>query len=60
MQKVKAADMRMLMLMCKSRKNRISDERIWEHLGMTSIVDKLRGTLLRWFGHIQCELTIAI
>lgn len=40
--------------MCgQTRKYRIKNDLIWEHLGVEAIGDKLRETPLRWFGNVQ-------
>lgn len=44
---------------CKSRKDRIKNERIGEHLGIALTGDKLKETRLRCFGHAQRTPKIA-
>lgn len=57
MHKMDAVEMRMLRWMCgKTSNDRIRNERFREHLGVATIVDKIRETRLRWFGHVQRRL----
>ena len=57
MYKMDVADMRMLMWMCgKTRKDKIRNERLQEHLWVASMGDKIRETHLKWFGHVQHRL----
>ena len=61
MQKIDEAEMRILRWICgKTRKDKIRNGRFQENLGVTSIEDKIRETLLRWFGHIQHRPTTAL
>ena len=54
MHKLDVAEMRMWRWMCgETRKDKIRNECFQEHLGVTTIGDKIRETRLRWFGHIQ-------
>ena len=51
--KMNIADMRMLRWMRgKTRKDKIRNEQFREHLGASSIGDKIRKTHLRWFGRV--------
>ena len=59
MHKMNVAKMGMLRWMCdKTRKNKIKNERFREHLGVSTIGDKIRKTRLRWFEHVQCRPTM--
>ena len=45
--------------MCsKTRKDRIKNKHIWEHLEVASIGDKFRETCLRRLGHVQHRATM--
>ena len=53
MHKTDVADMRMLIWICnKTKKDKIRNECLREHLRVASIGDKIRETCLRWFGHV--------
>ena len=52
--------MGMLKWMCvKTRKYRIINEHIWEHLEVALIGDEFKETCLKWFGHVQCRPAMA-
>ena len=54
-------EIRLLKWMCgKTRKDGIINECFQEHLGVTSIGDKLREIRLRRFGHVQHRPSIAM
>lgn len=47
--------------MCsKIRIDRIRNEYFQQHLGVGSVVDKLRETRVRWFGHVKCRLAMTL
>ncbi|PHU20250.1 hypothetical protein BC332_11401 [Capsicum chinense] len=53
-QKLKAAEMRMLCWMCGlTRGDRVRNEIIREKVGVASVEDKMREGRLRWFGHVM-------
>ncbi|KAF3664601.1 Protein BOLA2 [Capsicum annuum] len=53
-QKLKVAEMRMLRWMCGyTRKDRVTNEIIWEKVRVASVEDKMREVRLRWFGHVM-------
>ncbi|KAF3667332.1 putative multiprotein-bridging factor 1b-like [Capsicum annuum] len=53
-QRLKVAEMRMLHWMCGlTREDRVRNEIIRETVGVTSVEDKMREGMLRWFGHVM-------
>jgi hypothetical protein len=52
--KLFVTEMRMLIWMsCISLKDHIKNEEIRSRVKITSIVDKMMGSRLRWFGHVE-------
>ena len=63
MHKISVVEMRMLRwTRDKTRKDRIRNECYRENLGvaLASIGDKIRETRLRWFGHVERRLAMAL
>ena len=53
--------MRSLRWMCgRTSQDKIRNECFREHLGATSMEDKIRETRLRWFGNLQCRPAMPI
>ena len=60
MHKMNIAEMRILRWMCgKIMKDRARNECFQEHLWVRTIGDKIKGTYLRLFGHVQCRPVMA-
>lgn len=55
--KLNVVEMRILIKIdiSNDRKDGIKNERIWAHLGLISICDKLKYIHLWWFEHVQCS-----
>lgn len=59
-QKMRVAEM-MLRWMCGYiKRDRIRNKVIRDKVGMTSVVDKMRETKLRWFGHVKRRCTYSL
>ena len=53
-QRLMVAEMRMIRWMCgHTRRDRIRNEVIRDLVNVAPIVDKMRETRLRWFGHVK-------
>ncbi|XP_070054361.1 uncharacterized protein [Nicotiana tomentosiformis] len=52
-QKMRVAEMRMLRWMCGTKKDNIRNEVIRDKVRVTPVEDKLRESMLRWFGHVM-------
>lgn len=53
-QKMKVAEMSMLRWMCgHTRKDKIRNEYIRDKVGVSYVEDKLRESMLRWFGYVK-------
>ena len=60
-QKMSVVEMRMLRQMHhKTKKDKIRNECIQEHLGVASIGDKLREIHLRWCEHVRHKHAVAL
>eukprot|EP00268_Persea_americana_P015107 TRINITY_DN16854_c0_g1_i2.p1 TRINITY_DN16854_c0_g1~~TRINITY_DN16854_c0_g1_i2.p1 ORF type:complete len:146 (-),score=8.65 TRINITY_DN16854_c0_g1_i2:94-531(-) len=59
MQKMSMAEMRMLRCMCcKTKKDKIRNKCIQEHLVVALVDDKLNDTSSKWIGHVQHRQTM--
>nr|XP_009775252.1 PREDICTED: uncharacterized protein LOC104225182 [Nicotiana sylvestris] len=53
-QKMRVAEMRMLILMCGcTKRDRIRNEAIRDRVGVASVEDKMQESRLRWFRHVM-------